>query len=82
MGTIIGAKTCTWQQQRATKTTTTRLNLRTAQRLLLSPHFVFGTRTKLPFSHVVEKFIVCVLLLIVMQGEDRTTLNTSQQERL
>lgn len=59
MGTIIGAKTCTWQQQRgATKTTTTRLNLRTAQRLLLSPHFVFGTRTKLPFSHVVEKFIV------------------------
>ena len=31
MGTIIGAKTCTWQQQRATKTTTTRLNLRTAQ---------------------------------------------------
>ena len=81
MGTIIGAKTCTWQQQRATKTTTTRLNLRTAQTTTKSSLCVWNKNKTTIFPRRRKVYSLC-LLLIVMQGEDRTTLNTSQQERL
>ena len=85
MGTIIGAKTCTWQQQRATKTTTTRLNLRTAQTTTTKSSLCVWNKNKttiFPRRRKVHSLCPPLLLLIVMQGEDRTTLNTSQQERL
>ena len=82
MGTIIGAKTCTWQQQRATKTTTTRLNLRTAQTTTTKSSLCVWNKNKTTIFPRRRKVHTLCLLLIVMQGEDRTTLNTSQQERL
>ena len=40
MGTIIGAKTCTWQQLAAATKTTTRLNLSSRRVLSPSPPFL------------------------------------------